>query len=208
MGLGLLLANQATGNILGSAHDFATQGFTGRQTCVVCHTPHSPDANYIQAPLWNHKSAQESFALYSSGATTISGQPNGVSKLCLSCHDGTVAIDSFGGATGDSFISGPTNSGMQGAFNDDHPISINFDAALATSNAALHDPTTRTVTIGSGSEKPRSGTVATLMLSNGSVQCSSCHDVHNNFAVPGDNGRPLLKVSKAGSSICFTCHNK
>ena len=209
--LGLALSSQSSaGTITGSAHDFSAQGFSGGEICVVCHTPHNSDTAVIQAPLWNHGVTTTTFNMYSSGTldATSTGQPGGVSKLCLSCHDGTVAIDSFGGASGTSFVSGPKAIGSSGNLNDDHPISINYDSALALVDQGLHDPSTRNVTIGAGGDKTRTGTVANMMLSNGTVQCSSCHDVHNNFAVPGAPGFPLLKVTKAGSTICLTCHNK
>ena len=209
--LGLALSGQAlAGTITNSAHDFSAQGFSGGEICVVCHTPHNSDTSVLAAPLWNHEVTTTTFNMYSSGsldATSI-GQPDGVSKLCLSCHDGTVAIDSFGGASGTSFVSGPKAVGRSGSLNDDHPISITYDSALSDLDNGLHDPSTRGVTIGAGGDKTRTGTVKDLMLSNGTVQCSSCHDVHNNFAVPGAPGFPLLKVSKSGSAICMTCHNK
>jgi len=42
------------------------------------------------------------------------------------------------------------------------------------------------------------------MLSGGdSVECSSCHDVHN-----GTGFGALLKVDNAGSQLCLTCHTK
>lgn len=209
--LGLVLSGQSlAGTITNSAHDFSAQGFSGGEICVVCHTPHNSDTTVIEAPLWNHTVTTSTFNMYSSGTldATSTGQPGGVSKLCLSCHDGTVAIDSFGGATGTTFVSGPARVGNAGNLNDDHPISITYDTALSQTDQGLHDPATKTVTIGAGGDKTRSGTVAQLMLSNGTVQCSSCHDVHNNFAVPGAPGTPLLKVSRAGSAICLTCHNK
>jgi hypothetical protein len=34
----------------------------------------------------------------------IVGDPDGVSKLCLSCHDGVTAVDSFAGTTGTIFV--------------------------------------------------------------------------------------------------------
>lgn len=209
--LGLVLSSQVqAGTITGSAHDFSANGYSGGQICVVCHTPHNSDTTVTQAPLWNHAVTTTTFTMYTSGSldATSVGQPDGVSKLCLSCHDGTVAIDSFGGATGTNFVTGSKRIGDAGALNDDHPISIAYDTALSQTDQGLHDPATRNVTIGAGGDKTRTGTVATLMLSNGTVQCSSCHDVHNNFAVPGAVGTPLLKVSKAGSAICLTCHNK
>lgn len=196
------------GSITGSAHDFSGSGWSGGRICIACHTPHNADTTVSVAPLWNHEITASNFTMYSSPSLdgTITGQPDGVSRLCLSCHDGTVAVDSFGGSTGTTFISGGKNLGTD--LSDDHPISITFDTALATLDGGLHDPAATTVTIGAGGSKTRTGTIAEVMLSAGTVQCSSCHDVHNTFTVPGSVGKPLLKVSKQGSALCLTCHNK
>jgi len=43
------------------------------------------------------------------------------------------------------------------------------------------------------------------------VECSSCHDVHNTFAVDKPANKPsnyLLKMTMAGSQLCLACHNK
>lgn len=197
------------GTIVGTAHDFSTQAWSGGQICIACHTPHSANTTVTDAPLWNHAVTVKTYALYSSptlNATTA--QPVGVSKLCLSCHDGTVAVDSYGGATGTSFMTG--NKAVGAATSDltnDHPISITYNTALATADGALFDPSTKTTTIGSGTQT-KTGTLAATVLYNNQVQCASCHDVHNTFTVGGTGGAPLLKVSKAASALCLTCHNK
>ena len=208
---GLISTTAKAGTIVGTAHDMSGSGFSGGEICVVCHTPHNSDTSVTQAPLWNHAVTTTTFTMYSSGTldATIDNQPTGTSKLCLSCHDGVTAIDSFGGNTGTTVINNVNKAiGINGDMTNDHPISITFDTALSGVDPGLHDPATRSVTIGEGGDKTRTGTVASLMLSGGKVQCTSCHDVHNNFVGPGTNNQPFLKVSKAGSQICLTCHNK
>jgi hypothetical protein len=178
---------------------------------VVCHTPHNSDTSVSDAPLWNHAVTAVSFTMYSSGTLdgVIDGQPTGTSKLCLSCHDGVTAIDSFGGNVGTIVMTNAQKAiGIGGDLTNDHPISITYDTALSQTDPGLHDPAVQSVTIGAGGDKTRTGAVASLMLSGGKVQCTSCHDVHNNFVGPGTNDQPFLKVSKAGSLICLTCHNK
>lgn len=197
------------GSISGTAHDFSGSIGTGGQICVACHTPHNADTSVNEAPLWNHTVTTTVFDLYAS--PTFNGstnQPAGSSKLCLSCHDGTVAIDSFGGAAGSVNMAGASVIGAGGDLSDDHPISFAFDTALAAVDGGLHDPSTTNVTIGLGSDKEKTGTIAQTMLIGGQVQCASCHDVHNSSTVPGTAGQPLLKVSKQGSALCLTCHNK
>jgi len=208
---GLSAGSAMAGTITGSAHDFSTSGWVGvgGQICVVCHTPHNSltAADGATAPLWNHEVTTATFTMYTSasfdGSTT---QPTGASKMCLSCHDGTVALDSFGAnrPSGGAPLPGTSTRNFGTDLTNDHPISFVYDAALVTADPGLH-PTTKAVTIGSGADtKP--GTIATVMLEGGdTLQCSSCHDVHNKFAVAGT---PLLKVDLTGSALCLVCHNK
>ncbi len=202
------LAN--AGTIVGTDHDMSASGFSGGEICVVCHTPHNADTTVKVAPLWNHALTKQTFAMYTSPTLDASqdAQPTGSSKLCLSCHDGVTAIDSFGGNVGSIFMTGSGAVGAGNKLTDDHPISILYDQALSVTDPGLHDPDTQTVTVGEGGDKTRTGTVTQLMTPDGKVQCSSCHDVHNNFVGPGTNDQPFLRVSKAGSKICLTCHNK
>lgn len=195
--------------ITGSAHDFSGRIYTGGQICVTCHTPHGSDTTVVEAPLWNHTVTTQVYTVYSSPSLNSAvGQPNGTSKLCLSCHDGTVAIDSFGGVQGSGnteFLIGPKAVGSDG-LNNDHPISFTYDSSLASADNGLFDPAVRTVTIGSGA-KTRTGTIANVMLVAGRLQCNSCHDVHNNYTY-AQTGSRLLKITDAGSAICLACHNK
>jgi len=198
------------GTIVGTDHDMSASGFSGGEICVVCHTPHNSDTTVTEAPLWNHEITAVNFAMYSSPTfdAVQDAQPTGSSKLCLSCHDGVTAIDSFGGNAGTIVMNGDKAIGRNADLTDDHPISILYDTALSVTDPGLNDPAATSVTIGEGGDKTRTDTVAALMTPNGKVQCSSCHDVHNNFVGPGTNNQPLLKVTKAGSQICLTCHNK
>jgi len=191
------------GTIAGSKHDFTSATWSGGRICVACHTPHNSDTSVSVAPLWNHKNSTATYALYTSTTLkAVIGQPGGLSKLCLSCHDGTVAVDSFGGATGTTFITGKPNLGT--ALNNDHPIGFTYNTTLATANGSLFDPSSKSVTIGTGTQS-KTGTIAATILYGGQMECSSCHDVHNTFTV-GTSG--LLKVSAASSLICMACHNK
>lgn len=74
------------------------------RVCVYCHTPHgaSTEATMKDAPLWNRTNGQNTYTVFTDplvGRGMLSGQDAtqpGVSSLtCLSCHDGTVAIDSI-----------------------------------------------------------------------------------------------------------------
>jgi len=195
----------AAGTITGSAHDFTTQAWSGGRICVACHTPHKADTTVTDAPLWNHANSAAVYTLYSSPTlnATIT-QPGGGSKLCLSCHDGTVAVNSFGGVTGTTMISTANNLGSN--LKASHPIGFTYNTALATADGSLFDPSVKTTTIGSGTQT-RTGTIASMLLYGGKMECDSCHDVHNTFTV-GTIGTGLVKVDPAGSKICLACHNK
>ena len=202
------------GVIAGTAHDLSGKAYTGGQICVACHTPHGGNTSVADAPLWNHALTTATYTLYSSSTLNAGplAQPSGVSKLCLSCHDGTVAIDAFGGTTpGTDFMTGKDAVGAatQGSLANDHPIGFTYDAALVTLDGSLHN-TANAVTIGTGGTRTKTGTIASLLLFNGKLECASCHDVHNTFTASNGTGggAPLLRVSKAGSAICLTCHNK
>ena len=194
--------------ILNSPHDFSAEGFAAGQICVVCHAPHNV-ATPVIPPLWNHEITTASYIVYDSPTLDADGvtlgQPYGSTLLCLSCHDGTVAIDSFGGAVGTSFVTGLANLGTD--LSNDHPISFRYNTALSTTDGGLWDPATTTRTIGSGSFT-RTGTIQDVMLQNNQLQCASCHDVHNDFVAGGIGGDPLLLISKLSSELCLACHNK
>ncbi len=182
--------------IIGSAHDFSNESWnTTGEICIVCHTPHNADISIMEAPLWNHESTTATFTLYSSPTlNAVLGQPSASSKLCLSCHDGTVALDNFGGTTGGTnFISGDALIGTN--LSDDHPISFVYDATLASIDGGLYDPTTTSSGLG--------GTIEEDLLFGGQMQCASCHDVHN-----GAGQAYLLRMSNEASALCLTCHNK
>ena len=207
--LGTQSALAAIGSIVGSKHDFNVNGpsnFAGGsvQVCVYCHAPH---AATTATPLWNHQSSAATYTMYTSPTlnATMGSQPGNTSKLCLSCHDGTVAIDSFGGtgaASTNKF--GPTSPQNLGTnLGNDHPIGFAYDATLVTADPGLHDPVSTNVTIGTGN----SGTIATKMLIAGQVECASCHDVHNSTTGTAQEAK-LLRVTATGSAICIVCHKK
>jgi len=197
LGIGTFVMGQGT--ILGSAHDFSDATWMASadsSVCMPCHTPHHA-MDLSDAPLWNHDTTDATFVIYSSSTLDASiQQPSGISRLCMGCHDGTIAIDSYGGATGTNFLTG-TDAGYVGTdLSNDHPISFTYDAALATADGELYDPSTGTTPIG--------GTIANDLLFGGNMECSSCHDVHNTSAVTDH----LLIIDNAGSTLCLTCHDK
>ena len=148
--------------------------------------------------LWNHALTNGPFTLHGVGAATAADLDK-VTRLCLSCHDGTVALQSFGGntASGTTYMTGTANVGTD--LSNDHPVSFTYDAALAIADPGLWDPTTKVI---GGSGSP---TITAAWLPGNKLECSSCHDVHNN--APGTPVH-LLNKSNTASALCLTCHNK
>ena len=193
--------------IQGSVHDFSGFSFAGGQICLPCHTPHNAESD--AAPLWNHELSVATYNLYSSPSMQATvNQPTGASKLCLSCHDGTVAVDSFGGDSGTMFIDAfSADANLTTDLSNDHPISFVYDTALATADPGLFDPSTTIVTIGSGAFS-KTGSITAVMLENNVLQCQGCHSVHNDFVAGTAVSDALLKISIGGSNLCLACHNK
>lgn len=194
--LGLLLVPASTPNaaIGGSAHDFSGAGWSGGDLCKVCHTPHNGDTTVVGAPLWNHTLTTQTFVDYTSATMDGAANTSGISRLCLSCHDGATAMDSYGGAAG-----GVTMGAVAGNFgldlSDDHPIGVDVTAAIGAGDLELYPA----ATVNADAGVKLFGAGATL------VECASCHDVHNN----GPAGVNFMLVKDpAGGALCLTCHNK
>lgn len=211
--VGISSMAMAVGNgagILGSPHDFSTAAWnTTGEICVVCHAPHDGGrASNAAGLLWNHALSSATYTMYDNNLSAsldgaVDAQPSGVAKLCLSCHDGTVALDAFDGAVGDIANVVPqyaeiprlldgTNEDMRGT----HPISIVYDNV---NDPNLADPT-QTVMGPLGAY-----TIEMVLDVGGKVQCHSCHDVHDQESVANT---PLLRDTNADSKLCLTCHIK
>ena len=184
--VGMSFTAPATAGIAGSPHDFSARGWGTTEVCIFCHAPHNTTGG---TPLWNHKATAATFTLYSS--TTLNAtlaQPAGVSKLCLSCHDGTVAVDSYGTRTGATNVAGTRLIGTD--LSNDHPIGFAYTAALATADGGLVAPASA------------SQVVAGVPLYGSQLECASCHDVHNNTL------GSFLRMANTGSALCVKCHTK
>ena len=159
-----------------------------QEVCRPCHTPHNSDTSV--GYLWNHELSAGGWTLHT-GADAASVL-NSSSRLCLSCHDGTVAIDSFGGLTGTVFLTGSKNVGTD--LTNDHPIGVDYPANAAQYNQ--HD--------GDGNVVDPVETPAgqSAHLEDNKVQCGSCHFAHGSNAPFG----MFLRVDNTGSALCMTCH--
>lgn len=160
---GLLLgAGLAQAGVVGSKHDFTTGG--GAQTttanttevCVFCHTPHG-SATTAPVPLWNKVLPDSgSYTRYSSlnlpSFTSAEAPVGSVSLACLSCHDGTQAMDVVLNSPGSGGYDGSGNTVVDPAIgamapespgapipvlgtdlSNDHPVSMQYGGGGATS---------------------------------------------------------------------------
>jgi predicted CXXCH cytochrome family protein len=175
------------------AQNTISAGLAGQGQAVPA-VPHSADTS-VSTPLWNHELTTAEFTMYDSdmfdanAATLLLKE----SKICLSCHDGTVAMDSFGGGSGGSYMGGSTL--IDTNLKSMHPIGLIFDTDLSGTDQGLYDPATTPSGLG--------GTIQQDMLRADRLGCGSCHDVHNTSGID-----PLLREDNNGSLLCLTCHNK
>lgn len=161
----------------------------GNQVCLPCHTPHNALLSGPENVLWNHAETGLSFNMYFSTA----GQPEGPSKMCLSCHDGVTAIDNYGGVEGTgTVITGSAALGSE--LSDDHPIGMEYPTERTGeyNNPSSFDPGIDGAT----------GVKLVEVDNMYRVECTSCHGPHNNGL-----GK-FLRVPLQESYLCFQCHIK
>jgi predicted CXXCH cytochrome family protein len=207
-----LVANAQVTTVVGSPHDFSAEGGAPTvQVCVFCHTPHQTLAANAQDPLWNHELTTTSpFGTYQSTtmdhtANEIGGAAAGAassSLLCMSCHDGTIAVNNLWNdpndqanptvdgsgswdTNADSMIDTTHSAYIGTSLTDDHPINFTYNAALDTENELRDPPTNADV------------------LRGGEVQCSSCHNPHKSVDNYG-----FLRYTMNNSDLCINCHVK
>ncbi len=159
------------------------------EICVFCHTPHFATGD---GPLWNHEMSIAVYKPYASSTLKATvGQPTGASRLCLSCHDGTVALGMVRSRPGGiamnttTMPAGPSNLGTD--LTGDHPVSFVYDNALAAANGNLVNPNTLPQDV--------------RLDRSGQLQCTACHDPHN------DQYGNFLAMDNTGSALCLTCHS-
>ena len=192
---GSALSAQSAGNMVDTKHNLSVSGpgpvraSTETRICIFCHTPHNaaPDS-----PLWNREIEPQVYSVYAS-PTLVAGvlpQPSGPTKLCLTCHDGTIAMGAV--------LNPPTGINMRGSgqlppsglsdfgldLSGHHPVSFSYFASLP--NLELQPLPPDDLVFGGG---------------GGELHCSTCHDPHSD-----PFGRFLVKDNR-GSALCITCHD-
>ncbi|NMM07655.1 MAG: hypothetical protein HHJ18_15715 [Polaromonas sp.] len=216
----------------------AVKATSETQVCVFCHTPHEATSGIV-APLWNRQLSGATYTPYTSSsleadAAQLAAAPGGSSKLCLSCHDGTMAIDKVNvlngiknatiAMTGTSGGKMPISPGAGTGFtrnlgtdlSNDHPISFTYDSTLAGRDGELRSPDG--VLVGN---RVRGATPPKLPLENNQVQCSTCHDPHLRDKTASNGNAKFLRMNRfqvaqpagaifnsASDIICLACHDK
>ena len=191
-------ASSALGQISNSLHNFSSTGWAGGEVCKPCHTPHSANG---QGALWNHSASSANYTLFG-GTSGTSADFDKVTNLCMGCHDGTVALDSFGGSSGTPglVISGTSNFGTD--LSNDHPIGSKAIYPTATSTYMNAQNANHQVVSAAGTLRLYPW-VDTSGATQYVVGCKTCHDPHNR----GNYGH-MLRFSNASSQLCLTCHIK
>jgi len=175
-----------------------------KRVCIFCHTPHhatlSSDPEF-SGPLWSREENGQIYTVYDS--STIVGlprQPQGPSRLCLSCHDGTIALAGPANRNMaanlpslDSFAAppAPKKTAVLGLnLADDHPISMEYGAAPGE----FHDAGSLL------SNNIRLSRRAGALY----VECTSCHNPHDNRF----GGFLVQDISQHADALCTACHDK
>lgn len=184
---------QTKSTVIGTVHDINAGG------CMSCHAPHNgsvatggTNQNTGKILLWDRGFTSVTFGTYSSptmnstatevGTTTPAAtEPRLYSFLCLSCHDG-VTSPTLIGPTDAHAVGNVANSA---GLTNDHPINMAHDPALDTGLKTVAQVTAAALT---------------LYGTNNTVQCASCHNVHDNT-----NGT-FLRIANTNSALCTSCH--
>jgi hypothetical protein len=222
----------AGAGIAGSPHDFSerTGGDARTGACTFCHTPHK---GYQSRLAWNHTlpSTDYTWSDYTatSGGTpvpTIRSTWEGPTKLCLSCHDGSVATGDIGwfngqswkgaGAleyTGQQFRIAKSVSDLAG----NHPVAgpypylqrpNTYNGVTTGTGVKLSDFNPDPTALGIRLFKNPAGQQVFPGPSAGEtgIECTSCHGAHNEKAIVLD--KPLLRGTNRadGENLCKKCH--
>ncbi len=191
---------QITGDVIGM-HDLSPGSpspITGARpgSCSYCHAPHSGLAS--GRALWNQTLAKQVYSLYTSPTYHQTGaQPvlGGDSSLCLSCHDGTVAVGQtiVGGkvtTTGTMYATDVFGTNLQSS----HPFSVVLPIKDApslveslASKGQTADPT------------------GAIKLISGNVECTSCHNPH--VQAKDLVAQYFLAKDSSSGAMCLACHD-
>ena len=225
----LFLNTPLFSGIINTKHNLSASGLgtvkaqTETAICGFCHIPHTamPEGK----PLWNRSMPTSVYTMYNSDYLkrmgyavesdlgSVNDTPGTLSRQCLSCHDGTVAIGAVhalhstlnptilmdGVEVDGTMLS--TAAGFMGTdLTKHHPVGIEYDTTI-----------TKNFGIGSKTMELKITPDSPLKLfeygGKKYVECSSCHNPHK------ENNKFLHVDSEAthGGNIvktCTSCHEK
>lgn len=222
----------------GSGVSFSVTGFVPdpeKRLCAYCHTPHHAIAFADLAangadtlPLWSHAVSNVNYSPYMSasftqkGGQTMAADPlAGPSRLCMSCHDGITAVDSYYGLPNSNImrpLAAPPYTDMpviSNIGNKSHPIGFamtdvipGYPGAMNQDNNILPLTNNSTFFTGSGNAGP---TIISRLAFGALMTCSTCHDVHNSlnkisYQAGAQNYLILAPQTQTNSYLCFSCH--
>jgi predicted CXXCH cytochrome family protein len=187
---------------------------TTQQICVYCHTPHNAR---MAVPLWNRNVgvAANVFRLYSSQTMAAVSFKTGftsdsISLFCMSCHDGSP----MGGTmvqnqpknettTNNTIVNTNTKFETTAAnmLSKTHPVNFNI-AEGQLRNDGLRDLVWNGTNVYMGNNAAGTFPLFKSARGNFSLECSSCHAVHDDFYAP------FLRSTMTGSALCLGCHRK
>jgi len=203
VGIALMLLFFATsalsGSIRSTRHNLSISGSgsitasSETQICIFCHIPHREGSS--ESYLWNRSSPANPYTVYYSSTLKADvGQPTGSARMCLSCHDGTIALGAIASSTTEIPFKGgirlmpeESPSYLSTDLSDDHPVSFIYDTELSLDNMELRDPSLLPPTI--------------RLENKNQLQCISCHDPHD------DTYGQFLVMDNIASSLCISCHD-
>lgn len=184
-----------------------------REICIFCHTPHSASK---QGALWNRNDPAGPFSLYNSSTlqiknipeaqyNTTADYPNGASKLCLSCHDGVTGVGTLLDRTitlnHETMADVPTTATFDPVIDLEltHPVSFVFNGTvLAQIQVGKSGMSLPTLDLRDDQER---------------VQCTTCHDPHDDRAEIFYNSAgipPFWRIATTTqdpyTAICNECH--
>ena len=185
LGFGLVvIGGWARAGLEGSKHDFSNEAWFDGDRCSACHVPEREEPAKVP-PLWDTR-ADPTRRFGAAGAGRVVPGPG--TLICIRCHDGTIAKDAVAGAVPRKRFANRQHEGLFGVGHgaSDHPVGVDYPQF----DKAFH-PITTVIARG------------IVFLPNGKVECSSCHDPHNESGV-----EHMLVASNDRSRLCLACHKK
>ena len=170
---------------------------SGSLGCTFCHAPHSGLGGVT--PLWNQTLSAQTYTPYTS--TTYKQQGNtqpilGVtSSLCLSCHDGTVAV-------GQSAVFGKIP--VQGTMNPMDVLGTNLGGSHPFS-LVLPIKDSPDLVASLVAQGVTADTTGAIKLVNGNIECTSCHNPHVQGIDP--IAQNFLVRDSSNGQMCMACHD-